>query len=42
MKGLAQIEIGNNKSASSSLKTLINSYPKSEEAKEAREKLKSM
>ena len=42
MKGLAQVEIGNNKSASSSLKTLINSYPKSEEAKEAREKLKSM
>ena len=42
MKGLAQIEIGNNISASSSLKTLINSYPKSEEAKEAREKLKSM
>ncbi len=42
MKGLAQVEIGNNKSASSSLKTLINSYPKSEEDKEAREKLKSM
>ena len=42
MKALAQIEIGNNKSASSSLKTLINTYPKSEEAKEAREKLKSL
>jgi len=42
MKGLAQIEIGNTKSARSSLEKLINSYPKSEEAKESSEKLKSL
>ena len=42
MIGLAQIEIGNSKSATSTLKKLINSYPKSEEAKEAREKLNSL
>lgn len=38
-KGYAQIEIGQIKSARTTLKNLINSYPKSEEAKLAREKL---
>lgn len=41
-KGLAQIEIGQKKSARSTLKRLINSNPKSEEVKEAREILKSL
>jgi len=41
-KGLAQIEIGQKKSAQSTLKSLTNSYPKSEESKKAREILKSL
>jgi len=41
-KGYAQIEIGQIKSARTTLKGLINSYPKSEEAKLAREKLESL
>ena len=41
-KGLAQIEIGHNKSARTTLKKLVSSYPKSQEAKEAREKLNSL
>lgn len=41
-KGLAQIETGHKKSSRTTLKKLINSYPKSEEAKIAREKLDSL
>ena len=41
-KGLAQIESGQKKSAQSTLKRLVSSYPKSEESKEAREILKSL
>ena len=41
-KGYAQIEIGHKISARTTLKGLINSYPKSEEAKLAREKLESL
>ena len=41
-KGLSQIETGHKKSSRSTLKKLINSFPKSEEAKIAREKLESL
>ncbi len=41
-KGLAQIEIVQIKSAQSTLKNLINSYPESEESKEAIELLKNL
>ncbi|MFC1541259.1 tol-pal system protein YbgF [Candidatus Latescibacterota bacterium] len=42
MKGLSEIETGNTKGAATTLKRLVSTYPKSNEAKEAREKLESL
>ncbi|MFC1537993.1 tol-pal system protein YbgF [Candidatus Latescibacterota bacterium] len=42
MKGLSEIETGNTKGAAATLKRLVSTYPKSNEAKEASEKLESL
>ena len=42
MKGLAQLESGKPKGGAATLKKLVSSYPKSDEAKQAKEKLDSL